>query len=90
MKNLKQHILCRCFDSIHFYMLLYFMVVVLTIRNGKTRPRIANNPQRWIPMMTNAASRSDWMKISLLRAGEAPPDSTGDSITVEIDNFFCV
>lgn len=53
------------------------MLVVLTIRNGKTRPRIASNPQRWIPVMTNAASRSDWMKISLVRVGVAPPDTTG-------------
>lgn len=69
-------------------MLLYFMFVVLTIRNGKTRPSIANNPQRWIPIRTNAASRSDWMKISLLRVAAAPPDDTGDSVQVESGNFF--
>lgn len=64
-------------------MLLYFMSL-LTIRNGKTRPIMANINQRWMPMMTNDASRLDWMKSSLLRVAVAPPDDTGHVIQLII------
>ncbi len=56
-----------------------FVFVVLTIRNGKMRPSKANVHQRWIPMRTSAAIRSDWTNISLLMVGVAPSGDTGDS-----------
>lgn len=62
-----------------------FNCVALTMRNGKTRPNTAKHNQRWIPTMTNAAIRSDWMKSSLLRVAPAPPGNTGDSI-----NYVCI
>ena len=52
------------------------------------KPNRANIPQRWIPMTTNAAIRSDWMKISLLRVGAAPPDHTEDPVNVQIGTFL--
>lgn len=62
-----------------------FNFVALTMRNGKTRPNTAKHNQRWIPTMTNAAIRSDWMKSSLLRVAPAPPGDMGDSI-----NYVCI
>lgn len=45
----------------------------LTMTKGKIRPSRKNIPQRWIPIRTNDAIRSDCMKISLWTVGVALP-----------------
>lgn len=50
------------------------MLIVLTMRKGKVTPTTENNTERWLPVMANAARRSDWTKSSLLSVITTPPD----------------
>lgn len=63
------------------------MFIVLTMRKGKPKPTVENSRYLWLPVMTNAARRSDWTKSSLLSVIPAPADETGVTVSLWGSSF---
>lgn len=60
------------------------MFIVLTMKKGKAKPTVENSRYLWLPVMTNAARRSDWTKSSLLSVIPAPADETEVALVCEV------
>lgn len=64
------------------------ILFVLTTMNGKMRPIREKTNQRWNPSRTKDATRSDWMKISVLRVPDAPPGRSTETTQVSVNVVF--